>query len=444
MAFPNPISVARTVNTGSGAHVANYPASIASGDLLVLAALASANIGTVTGFTRIGDGLLASYGFDILVKIATGSESGSVSTGVASGNLGIYHMWRVTAATWSGDLADVDISAIAEGSSTTVNPPAVTAGWGAADNLFMTFAGIEEEDGFSAAPSGYSGLTSDTDAINTSLGSAWLQSSAASSDPGNWTFAGASSAWGAWTIVIRPAGAGAITGTAAVTLADHTSTASGTSTPPAVTGTVAVTLADQTASASGQAGIQGTASPVLDDASGAATGQLGASGAVAVTLEDHFSTASGLVAAGEILGSAAITLDDQTSTASGTVVNVFVGTVAVTLEDQVSSASGVVGTEGTAAVILEDHTSTATGVAFDPPVTGTVAVTLENFIVTALGVAYGIPGEGGLVGGGVGPSRLEGGLVAAGVSGGQGPSRISPSEDNPPGTSGGTGIPGTG
>lgn len=67
-----------------------------------------------------------------------------------------------------------------------------------------------------------------------------------------------------------------VTGTIASTLADVTSSISGTVTPPAVTGTIAVTLADVTSSISGDAStdVTGTIAAVLDNVQPAISGSV--------------------------------------------------------------------------------------------------------------------------------------------------------------------------
>lgn len=108
--------------------------------------------------------------------------------------------------------------------------------------------------------------------------------------------------WVALSIAAQGAAAG-ITGTLAVTEADDTLAASGTSTPPPITGTVAVTeQADQLA------------------ASGTVTAPT-FTGALAVTEAADTLAASGTVVNEGIAGTLAVTEQDDTLAASGTVVN---------------------------------------------------------------------------------------------------------------------------
>jgi predicted esterase len=94
--------------------------------------------------------------------------------------------------------------------------------------------------------------------------------------------------------------AGAVVGTAAVTLEAATSTAAGTATPPTVTGTAAATLAAATSSASGTVGV-----PTY-------------TGSAAITLGAATAEAEGTVEVTGIAGTAACQLQAATCVATGT------------------------------------------------------------------------------------------------------------------------------
>lgn len=223
---------------------------------------------------------------------------------------------------------------------------------------------------------------------------------------------------GDWVLVFDPSID--VSGTVTVTLANVTSAASGTATPPSFTGTVAVTLADFTGSASGTStppAFTGTATPTLDAATSNASGTStppAVTGSAAVTLDAVTSSASGTVSgAGEITGTVAVTLVNFTASASGTFTAPaitgtagvtlavftssadgastppqFTGTSAGTLANFASTATGTVGLPaftGTAAATLAPFTSTGTGTFVPPPITGTVAVTLSAFVGAIIG-----------------------------------------------------------
>jgi hypothetical protein len=159
-------------------------------------------------------------------------------------------------------------------------------------------------------------------------------------------------------LTIAPATASiAVTGTAAVTTADDTSTADGVVANP-VTGTVAVTTGDDTSAASALETITGT---------------------VAVTTADDTSAASGTET---ITGTSAVTTANDTSAV--TAVETFTGTAVVTTANDVSAVVALETFTGTLAKTTGDDVSTASGsVGGGAPVTGSLAVTTANDTSTA-------------------------------------------------------------
>lgn len=160
-----------------------------------------------------------------------------------------------------------------------------------------------------------------------------------------------------------------------VTLADATSTASGTH---SVTGTSAQSLAAFTSTASGSS-VTGTSATTNAAFTSSATGNFGSdvTGTVAVTLADLTSSASGST----VTGTSTQTLAAFTSTASGSGVT---GTSSTTNAAFTSSATGAHTVTGTSAQTLADYVSAAGG----SSTAGTVAATLAAFTSTATGT-YG-------------------------------------------------------
>ena len=145
-------------------------------------------------------------------------------------------------------------------------------------------------------------------------------------------------------------------GTVAVTNANDTSSASGTTT---ITGSVAKSNANDTSAASGTATVTGSSAITNADDTSSASGAAGSgvSGAVAYTNLPDTSSASGTTA---VTGSVAKTNANDTSAASGT--TTVVGASAVTNANDTSSASGVVGSvSGTADCTNNNDTCSASG-----------------------------------------------------------------------------------
>lgn len=151
----------------------------------------------------------------------------------------------------------------------------------------------------------------------------------------------------------------------------------------AVTGTAAVTLDNVTSSVTATETITGTAAVTLDPNVPSASATETISGTSTQTLADFTSAAQGY----QIRGTVAATLDDLTSSASGT--ETITGTSANTLDDATSDASVTETMSGTSAQTLDDLTSAADGTVANP-VTGTVDVALDDFTSTATGTSAAI------------------------------------------------------
>lgn len=189
--------------------------------------------------------------------------------------------------------------------------------------------------------------------------------------------------------VFAAAAASGSTGTVAVTNANDTSAASGTTT---VVGTVARTNANDTSSASGTTTILGTSSVTNAADTSSASGTTTVTGTSATTNANDTSSASGSVG-NNVTGTVATTNANDTSAASGT--TTVTGTLARTNANDTSSASGTTTVTGTVASTNANDTATASGVAGS--ITGTVAYTNANDTSSASG---SVPEEAGYAGAG--------------------------------------------
>ena len=194
-------------------------------------------------------------------------------------------------------------------------------------------------------------------------------------------------------------------GTSAATEANDTSSASGTVVNP-VTGTSAANQANQTSTASGQLGYSGNVARTQANQTSSAAGQLGYTGTATPTQAAQTSAASGtFTTGGSFAGSAAVTQANQTasaagqlgysgtsartqanntSAASGTVVNPVTGTASPSQANQFSIANGILRYTGTVAAGEAADIATATGV-ISGPISGTAAVVQANQTVVAVG-----------------------------------------------------------
>jgi hypothetical protein len=197
-------------SSGSTTHAVDMPNSVSSGELLliVFSSYACGTITTPSGWTSLDT--KGNHGA-VFAKDADGTEGGTsvtVTVQVSKTASAIVH--RISG--WGGTLADdVDIAAVSAAQSAYPNARSLTAGWGAADNLFLSVAVAGDDDAsFDSAPSGYSGLTSIVSGGGTnngcSAGSAYIESASDTEDPTAFTLS-ASESWYAWTLVIEPGAA---------------------------------------------------------------------------------------------------------------------------------------------------------------------------------------------------------------------------------------------
>lgn len=188
--FPTVESVTETASLSAAtSHNINYPATVNSGDLLVLICSFASTSGTTTtptGYTALysltGSGHLLTGG--VFVKSAGGTEGGgtvSVSHGNGAGSGQIY---RITG--WSGTIGEVEATNGSSGLGSTPDPPSHTLSSGAANNLWIAVAHCKDDEAtVSAYPSGYTNGTATAGTARTNT--CRKESTSASEDPGAFT-----------------------------------------------------------------------------------------------------------------------------------------------------------------------------------------------------------------------------------------------------------------
>jgi hypothetical protein len=195
-------------------HYVNMPATVNSGDLLVIWFACHRNrvLGTPSGWTVLqdaedGSGLMRAA---LYVRDANGTEGGTtvdVSTGAGEASAAI--VYRISG--WAGSLStDVDSATpnTEVSDTTSVNPPSVTAGWGSADNLFIALGAAGDDDAsFTGAPTNYTNLQSIVSGAGTDagaeVGSAIREYTSSSDDPDAFTLS-VSERYVATTLVVEP------------------------------------------------------------------------------------------------------------------------------------------------------------------------------------------------------------------------------------------------
>lgn len=217
-AFPTVQSVTETSISGASTnHYINMPATVNSGDLLIISfALGAVQASQQTLTTPSGWTLLASAypalntlrgPFGVYVKVADGTEGGTtvniISTNSYAGSAQTY---RVTS--WYGSLTGVAVSTVTTGSSSIADPGSLTPSWGAMDTLWIETVGLADDDGlFTSYSANY---TNGVDTVSTAglnlgstVGSSYRNLNATVDDPGSMNIS-ESEGWAAYTIGIRP------------------------------------------------------------------------------------------------------------------------------------------------------------------------------------------------------------------------------------------------
>ena len=430
---------ATEAGTSHGASQAiTMPSGIAAGELLIAAVsidAASTLTTSSTGWVKLGGSNAAAVSGAVFAKVAAGSDTLTVDGGTTQDYAAI--VWRVDDHGVTSPSTDITFASTT-GTSSTPDPPNCNPGV-SGDFLWIEGFSADDDDDTAAYPStGFAPLgqlQSASSASSCLTSVAWRKYTGSALNPGTMAMA-ASEEWWAWTLAI-PQFSSSVTGTAAVTLAAATSSASGstvvgssaqtltaftsTASGSTVTGTSAQTLAAATSSASGAHGVAGTSTTTnaaftstasgstvtgssaqtLAAATSAASGTHSISGTSAQTLADFTSAATGsfgadvtgtsattnaaftstATGAHGVVGSSATTNAALTSSATGSTVT---GTSATTNAAATSSASGAHGVAGTSATTNAAFTSSATG-AFGLDPTGTVAATLASFTGAATG-----------------------------------------------------------
>lgn len=218
MATPTVESVTVTpFATDANNHLVAMPATVNAGDLLLMMyagddSIAAATLTTPTDWSALSGPTdsPSSAQFVVYGKDAVGDEDGTTVDVVCSTTQkGVAHVWRISG--WGGTLADdVDVGTAATGTSTTPNPPSVTAGWGSDTNLFISCFGGNNDNTVSAFPTSYTGNNNSNNSTGGTGGATVASCSraltAASDDPSTFTWS-ESTGWVAQTIVVKPAAA---------------------------------------------------------------------------------------------------------------------------------------------------------------------------------------------------------------------------------------------
>jgi len=169
-----------------------------------------------TGFTRFDSNGGSTMEAGAYYRICDGLETGNIID--ADPNFGVSregyncHAIIFRVGDWHG--TTVPEAGTRTGSTSgTIDPPSLTpSGWDASaeDTIWIICGGRDDDDGISAASSGYSTNYAMTENNNqVEMATSWRIAAAATENPGIYTQVGTAEEWVAYTIAIRPAPAGA-------------------------------------------------------------------------------------------------------------------------------------------------------------------------------------------------------------------------------------------
>ena len=218
MAFPTVASVTPSTTGFDSSPAFSLPATVDSGDLLILAAAGHPSSGTITdptGWTRLQAAVAASGFVGVWYRIADGTEGGGTVEPSFQFNCDVTagQVYRITG--WHGT-SPPEMDALNSQASTAVDDPdptGITASWGSADNLFIVVLGTADDpSSVSAWPTNYGTNTTTTESgsttnASTRLHTSWRNLAAASDDPGVFTLSEVE-ACHSGTLVVRPSAGG--------------------------------------------------------------------------------------------------------------------------------------------------------------------------------------------------------------------------------------------
>lgn len=195
MSFPTVVGTASwdCGNVATPNVMVAIPAGAQPGDLLIAFAMKSGStgVGTATAaFTRMSVFALASgYGAAWFWHVIDGSEgAGPIQCSTISSDRCGTLSFLVRALSGS----PTDNAGVQTASSATTDPAALTPAGGLADYLWLTASVINAAGRTATPPSGYGGQISlNANAGPGSISAAYRTNSAASEDPGVWTWSGA-------------------------------------------------------------------------------------------------------------------------------------------------------------------------------------------------------------------------------------------------------------
>lgn len=212
--FPTVSDLLAQTFSASATHNVTMPSTVNSGDLLmVLFTNDHTTAGTITtpaGWTsKASDTQNTQVRASVFIKVADGTEdSTTVNFATSASEEAAAQVYRIRSGEWSGTTAGVEVATFSGATTASPNPASLNPGaWGTENTLWVAYVGGSSYNSVTSYPSGFNrGVhnQSNTGTGGASSSSTWIESAAASYDPGTFTM-NASNNGVAYTIGIRPA-----------------------------------------------------------------------------------------------------------------------------------------------------------------------------------------------------------------------------------------------
>ena len=214
MTSPTIVQNTSSADTDEGtSHVVDLPASLTTGNLLVLGfgVRADSTVTWPAGYTKFGSDLKGGATDPTLstaYRKITGSEGGTITVTTGTGAKSVHIVYEITGMKDPASQAP-ERSTGATGNATAPDPDSITPTGGSKDYLFLAFHSERNFNTTTAAPTNYGNLINEkgtsTNAIT--CASADRALTAASDDPGVFA-AGDDTGWSACTVAVHPPDSG--------------------------------------------------------------------------------------------------------------------------------------------------------------------------------------------------------------------------------------------
>ena len=222
MTFPKTETTNTSVETGGSttSHTVNLPASIVSGDLLIIVfgyANTTANTDTTwpAGYTELFEARQTTGGNNgcaVAYRDADGGEGATMTVTTNGGTRSAHTTYRISGAEDSGTQSPE--ATTTNDTNSSPDTPSLTPTGGAADFLWLSVASSSHNDTYTSFPTNYTNgiqiSTGNPTSGHCITGSAERALNAASEDPGAFVHNQGSAEWAGGTIAIHPGAAGGV------------------------------------------------------------------------------------------------------------------------------------------------------------------------------------------------------------------------------------------